>query len=116
MKIKKTLALLVFFVVIWSTVCAVRPFWKKYWLGQEIKTAAIYGTKNGVEETRRFLAKKMREQRRRFSGEDFIIEKDHHNNVAIAIDYTDEIRIFGVTVTALEFTVETTASEVNTRF
>ncbi len=112
MKIKGILKLVVFVVLIWCAVGSIKPYWNNYWLGQAIKAAAVYGTKNSLEATRNFLDTKMKKEGRDFAGEDFTIEKDEHNNVTISVTYSDEIRVFGLKLKTLEFTVEKTAFEV----
>ena len=62
--------------VLVSGVCVAMPYWDKFWLGFDVESAAIYGTKNSIAETRRFLTKKMVESGQRFRGEDFYIEKN----------------------------------------
>lgn len=100
-------------VFIWCVVSAARPYWSKYWLGNEIRSAAIYGTKNSIADTRKFLAEKIKYDWPDFSGDDFFIEKDKNDNVTVGIAYHDEIRVFGVSLKELEFTVEKTVSEVD---
>ncbi len=112
MKIKGIPKVVVFVVLIWCAVSSIKPYWNNYWLGQAIEFAAIYGTKNSLEATRNFLDTKMKEEWRDFAGEDFTIEKDEHKNVTISFTYSDEIRVFGLKLKTLEFTVEKTAFEV----
>ena len=114
--IKKFLNLIFLIIIIWVVVGMVRPYWDKYWLGQDVETAAIYGTKNSVEETRRFLTKKMKEAGCDFTGEDFRIIKDKDNNVTISITYYDKIDVFGVILKELKFTLKKTVSEVKAAF
>jgi hypothetical protein len=116
MKIKDTTLVIVCLILLWGVVCVVRPYWDKYWLGEDIRAAAIYGTKHGERKTRMLLTKKMMESGNDFRGEDFSIEKDEQNNVTISIEYIDEIRFFWMTLKELEFTVEKTASEVEAMF
>jgi hypothetical protein len=113
--ILKLMKIVVLISFAWCIVCVVKPYWNKYWLGQTIKNAAIYGTKNSVIDTRRFLAREMDEEGRDFSGEDFRIEKDI-NSATISITYSDKISIFGINLTSLHFTVEKTALEVKSIF
>ena len=112
MKIKGIFMLVVCAVFIWCAVSSIKPYWDNYWLGQAIEVAAVYGTKNSLEATRKFLDTKMKEEGRDFAGEDFTIEKDEENNVTIRITYGDEIRVFGLKLKALELRVEKTAFEV----
>ena len=97
-------------------VSVVWPFWDRYWLGKELERVCVYGTKNGVEETRKLLSQKMEEKRYDFTGDDFSIEKDENNRIYISITYTDEISILGMTLKELRFTVEKGASEVEERW
>lgn len=114
--IKKILNLIVLIIIIWVVVSIVRPYWDKYWLGQDVEAAAIYGTKKSVGDTRAFLTQKMKEAGRDFTGEDFRITKDENNNVTISITYYDEIRVFGVILKELKFTLKKTMSEVKATF
>lgn len=116
MKIKDAIMVIVGLALLWCVVSAIRPYWDKYWLEQEIRAVAIFGTKNSVEDIRRLLTRKMIEIGHGFSGEDFAIERDEDNNVTISIEYIDEIRVFGVTLKELEMTVEETVSEVEAMF
>ena len=110
--ILKLIKIAIFIAFAWCIVCAVKPYWNKYWLGQTIKNAAIYGTKRSVQDTRKLLTEKMNEEGCNFTGEDFTIDKDENNNVTISITYSDEINIFGVNLKSLYFTLEETVSEV----
>ncbi len=110
--IKITIAIFVILCI----ASAVSPFWNRYWLGKELEKVCVYGTKNSVEDTRKYLRQKMKEKRYDFRGEDFFIKKDENNRVSISITYTDKISVLGVTLKELEFTVETTASEVEERW
>ena len=114
--IKKILNLIFLIIIIWIVVSIVRPYWDKYWLGQDVEAAAIYGTKNSVGDTRTFLTQKMKEAGRDFTGEDFRITKDENNNVTISLTYYDEVRVFGVTLKELEFTLKKTMSEVEATY
>ena len=105
------IVVLVLFVIV-CIVSVVRPYWVKYGLENELKTASIYGTKNSVEDIRKLLDKKMMEGDYGFEGEEFTIEKKKDNSVSIGITYIDEISIFGWTLKELEFTVEKSSSEV----
>jgi hypothetical protein len=113
---RKIVKFAVLIALVWIVVSIARPYWHKYRIGQDIEAAAIFGTKNSVGDTRGFLARKMKEAGRSFSGDDFKIAKDERNNVTISISYFDEIRVFGLTVTELEFTIEKSKSEVKGTF
>ena len=106
----------VLIALIWIAVNVARPYWHKYWIGQDIEAAAIFGTKKSVSDTKGFLTRKMREAGRSFTGNDFKIAKDEKNNVTISLSYYDEIRVFGIKLTELEFTIEKTKSEVKETF
>jgi hypothetical protein len=114
--VKDIIKVLIFIIIIWCIVSAVTPYWYKRGLGKELEIAVIYGTKHSIQETRKFLGKKMKEEGYNFRGEDFTIEKDENNTVFIGITYTDEIRIFGVTLKELRFNVERKAFEFQERF
>ncbi len=116
MQIKPYFTYAVIILLLWSGVCAARPYWDKYWLEQEMKTAALHGTKTGVEAAAKFLDAKMEEQGRGFTGDDFEIERNADNSVKISITYADEIRVFGLSLKKLRFTVETNTSDVEARF
>ena len=113
---KKVTSLIILFVFLLSVVGAIRPYWAKYWLEKDMEAAAIYGTKNSIGATRRFLDKRMRETGRDFEGEDFVIEKGANNTVYVSVPYDDRISILGVTLKELEFTAEATAREVKGQF
>lgn len=113
---KDTIKVIIFLAFIWCVVSAVKPYWIKYGLGKELEVATIYGTKHSIAETKKFLGKTMREEGYDFRGEDFTVEKDEKDKVSISITYIDEIRIFGITLRELEFTVEKTSFEVEERW
>ena len=104
-KINSILMWVIFAAVILGGVGAARPYWNRYWLREEMKTVANYGTKNSIQNTKEFLTKKMKEEGYDFTGEDFIITKDQESNVTISITYSDEISLFGVDLKDLKFTV-----------
>jgi hypothetical protein len=95
---------------------AVRPYWTKHWLGEDIEVAAIYGTKNGIEDTKDFLTQRMKEKGHDFVGNDFTIEKNKQNSVTISITYEDRIGFLGLSIKTLEFTLEKTVREVEQKF
>ncbi len=105
-----------FFIVFFFVWCAflstARPYWNKYWLELQLEAASVYGTKNSIEDTRNFLSDKMEDEGFSFKGDDFIIEKDENNKVSIRLSYADEIRILGLTLKELKFTVERSSDEV----
>ena len=113
---RKIVSYAVLLALIWTAVSIARPYWHKYWIGQDIEAAAIFGTKNSVGDTRGFLTRKMKEAGRGFTGDDFKIAKDEKNNVTISLSYYDEIRVFGITLTELALTIEKSKSEVEEKF
>ena len=109
---KDVIKVIIGILVIVCIVSALWPFWDRYWLGKELENVCVYGTKNSVEDTRKFLSERMKEKRYEFTGDDFSIEKDEKNRVYISITYMDEISILGMTLKKLQFTVERSAYEV----
>jgi hypothetical protein len=112
MKIKDTVFFAVAALVIWTGISVAAPFWERYWLGQEMDRAAIYGTKHSIKATRNFLTNRMKDAGYDFTGEDFEVKKDSDNDVEVSITYCDEIKIFGLSLKSLEFTVEKKSSNV----
>ncbi len=110
--IKTTFRFIISIIFIWCMISTVRPFWDRYWLELQIEAVTIYGTKNSIDDIKGFLNNAMIEEGYDFQAEDFTIEKDESNNVSITIAYIDEIGVFGVALTEIEFMVEVTASEV----
>ena len=113
---KSAFNIILFLLIIILTGSSVRPFWTKYWVGEDIETASIYGTKNSIEDTKKFLIQKMTENGRGFVGDDFIIKKNEDNTVNISITYTDNISFFGISLKTLEFTLKETAREIQEKF
>ena len=91
---------------------AVKPYWDKYWLQKELAAAAVYGTKNTLENTKAFLLKKLKEEGHRIGEDDIFIEKDSKNNITVTARYSDKISIFGKEIQKLHFTVTVTEREV----
>ncbi|NIR14691.1 MAG: hypothetical protein GWN86_12405 [Desulfobacterales bacterium] len=108
---KDVIKVIIGIFIIVCIVSALWPFWDRYWLGKELENVCVYGTKNSVEDTKKFLSERMKEKRYDFSGDDFSIEKDEKNRIRISITYTDEISVLGKTLKELSFTVEKSASE-----
>ena len=105
MKDLKGIALvLVLFLFGWFLFGVISPYWNKIGLDKVLKTAANYGTKHTIESTREYLTKKMEEKGYDFTGADFEIEKDENKTVTISLNYTDEMRVFGLTLKKIEFT------------
>jgi hypothetical protein len=91
---------------------ALRPYWNKYWLQKDLDAAAVYGTKNTVENTKQFLLDKLKEEGYSIGENDIYIEKDPKNTVTVTARYSDEISIFGKEIQKLNFTVTATEREV----
>ena len=108
---KNVIKVIIALFIIVCIVSAIWPYWDRYWLGKELENVCVYGTKNSVEDTRRFLSERMKEKGYDFSGDDFSTEKDGRNRVHISITYTDEISVLGKKLKELSFTVERRASE-----
>lgn len=108
---KEVIKVIIAVFIIVCILSALWPFWDRYWLGKELENVCVYGTKNSVEDTKKFLSERMKEKRYDFSGDDFSIEKDEKNRIRISITYTDEISVLGKTLKELSFTVEKSASE-----
>jgi len=98
-------------VLLWGLFNTVLPYWEKYWLERQLETCAVYGTKHSITKTKEMVFRKIKDEGYDFKEEDFIIEKDEDNSVSINIEYSDEIIIFGLTLTRLEFFVEAKAFE-----
>jgi len=113
---KSAFNVILLFLIIIFIGSAVRPFWTKYWIGEDIRAAAIYGTKNSVEDTKKLLIQKLEESGRDFVGDNFIIRKNEYKTVTISITYTDKISFFGVSLKTLEFTLQETVHEVKQKF
>jgi len=117
MKDLKGIALiLVLFLFAWFLYGGISPYWNKRGLDKVLEAASMYGTKHTIESTRKYLNKKMKERGSDFTGEDFDIEKDEHRTVTIGIIYTDEMRVFGLTLKEIEFTSVKTAYEIQEVF
>jgi len=97
--------------IFWLIVCAIWPYWDRYWIESDVRTVAVYGTKHSIRETREFLKEKFKERGDDFNQESFHIEKDDNNTVSIRITYPDKISFLGLTLKELEFTVEATERE-----
>ena len=91
---------------------AVRPYWNKYWLQEEIEAAAVYGTKNTVDNTKAFLLNKLKNEGYPIEEEDIFVEKDSKNSVTVTVQYSDEISIFGKEIKKLHFTLSATEREI----
>lgn len=91
---------------------AVKPYWDRYWIEKEIEAAAVYGTKNKVEDTRSLLFKKLQEEGYLVREQDIYVDKDSKNTVTITVSYPDKISIFGKEIQKLHFTVTVTEREI----
>jgi hypothetical protein len=80
-------------------------------MGSDLQAAALYGTKNSILATRKFLMEKTEERGFEFDPEDITIEKNEKNDVYISLTYVDEIGILGISIKDIEFTLEASARE-----
>jgi hypothetical protein len=99
--------------VLFLIVCAIWPYWNRYMINSDLKAAAIYGTKNSINDTRKLLVEKIRERGYHFDPEQFHIEKDENNTVSITFTYHDKMSFFGFTLKELEFTLDVVQQEVD---
>ena len=112
---KNTVFIVLAILFAWCLVSVAKPFWNRYWIGENVEKAAIYGTKHSIENTRRFLSDKIEEMGCYFNEEDLIIEKDE-DTIHISITYGDEINLFGKTLKQFQFSVKATEHEVKEYF
>jgi hypothetical protein len=110
--VAKTFQYIVIIAVLILAFSAARPYWNKYWIGKEVEAGAIYGTKNNIHDTLRFLTEKLKESGYDFQEDDFRVEKSKDNSVTISVEYEDSIRIFGVVLKKLNLRVQKSALEV----
>ncbi len=103
-------------VIVIAIGSAVKPYWSKYWLHKELEAAAVYGTKNTLENTKEMLANKLKEEGYRIGEDQIYIEKDSKNTVTITVRYPDKISIFGKEIQKLQFTVSATEREIKEYF
>ena len=109
---KKLFPYVLFIAAIILAVSVARPYWDKYWIGKEIEAAAVYGTKNTIPDTKRFLSERLKQAGYQFLQEDFQIEKDEKRRVTITLEYRDAVSVFGRKLKDLPFTIKKTVSEV----
>jgi hypothetical protein len=102
--------------LIWLIVCAIWPYWNKYWIKSDLKATVLYGTKHSIEDTREILSEKVKERGYEFDPQEFHIEKDENNTVSIRLSYSDEISFFGFILKELEFTLDVTERETEEYF
>ena len=113
---KKVFLTAVVIAIVIALGSAVKPYWDKYWIQKELQIAAVYGTKNTLENTKVFLLNKLKEEGYRIGEDDIYIEKDSKNNVTVTARYSDKISIFGKELQKLHFTVTATEREVKEYF
>jgi hypothetical protein len=113
---KKLFLTAVVIAIVIALSSAAKPYWDKYWIQKEIETAAVYGTKNTLENTRAFLVNRLKEEGYRIREDDIYIEKDSKNNVIITARYSDKISIFGKELQKLHFTLSATERELKEYF
>jgi len=102
--------------LIWLIVCVIWPFWNQHGIKSDLETAALYGTKHNIEDTRKFLSEKVKERGYDFDPEEFHIEKDENNRVSISLTYQDEMSFFGFILKKLEFTLDVIERETKSYF
>jgi hypothetical protein len=117
MKTIKSLVVWVLFIALTLlAIATIRPYWQKYWIRKDMEVAAIYATKHSEDNTMALLGKKMKEEGRMFTSEDFDLSKDEDKKVTITLRYTDYIGLFGVELKRLHFTLVATATEIKEYF
>ena len=102
--------------LIWLIVCTIWPYWKQYQIKSDLETAALYGTKHSVEDTRGLLSKKLKERGYDFSPEHFHIDKDENKTVSINLTYQDQVSFFGYILKELEFELHVSKAETREYF
>ena len=115
-KLGKVVLYIVTAILVWLLISTIWPYWNRYRMGSDLEAAALYGTKNGILATRKFLMEKTEERGFDFDPEDITIEKDEKNGVYISLTYIDEIRFLGMTIKELEFSLEVSAEEIREVF
>lgn len=88
--------------------CAILPYWNKYLITSDLKTAALYGTKHHIEDIQSLVSEKIEERGYVFDSENLNIEKSENNTVSISLTYQDRINFFGIVLKELTFTVDVT--------
>ncbi|MGE5838962.1 MAG: hypothetical protein ACM34H_03435 [Deltaproteobacteria bacterium] len=109
---KKLLSYALVIAIVLAVGGVVRPYWNKYWIQEEVEAAAVYGTKNSLEQTRQFLLNKLKEEGYRIGEDQVSIDKDPKNNVTVTVRYSDKISILGKEFQKLRFTVTATQKEI----
>ena len=74
---------IVLIIIVLLVACAVWPFYVKSRVNYDLKTAASYGTKHSIEETREFLVDALEERGVTYDPENLFIEKSSRNTVTI---------------------------------
>jgi hypothetical protein len=96
--------------------CSIWPYWNKYLITSDLKSAAIYGTKHNLEDTQNLVTEKIKESGYVFDSDNLNIEKDENNNVSISLTYKDKINFFGIDLKDLQFTVDVNEKYVREAF
>ena len=109
---KRTFQYIVAIAVLILAISSARLFWHKYWIGQDVEAAAIYGTKNRVDDTLAFLDDKLKKDGYDLKKNDFRVDKAKDKRVTISVEYNDPIRVFGLVLREVHFSIKKTASEV----
>ena len=115
-KLGKVIFYIVTAIIVWLLIATIWPYWNRYQMTSDLEAAALYGTKNGILATRKFLMEKTQERGFDFDPDDITIEKDEKNSVFISLTYTDEISFLGVPIKELEFTLEASAQETEAAY
>jgi hypothetical protein len=112
----KPVLYIVSIVVILLIGSSIWPYWNKYMITSDLKSAAAYGTKHDIEELQSLVHEKLKERGCVFDSENLNIEKDDQDNVSISLTYKDKIDLFGIVLKELQFTVEIKQDYVNEVF
>ena len=81
-------------------------------INSDLESGALYGTKHSIEDTERFLSKKLKERRFVFDPEKLSIDKNEYNAVTIRLTYQDKITFLGIVLKDLEFQLDVTQRDV----
>ena len=84
-------------------VCTAWPFISRALVNNELKKAAIYGTKHSVGETRELLINALKEKGVNYYPDDLEIKKNARDKVTISLAYEDSIHFFSIVLKKLEF-------------
>ena len=91
---------------------AIKPYWNKYWIQKELEIAAVYGTKNTLENTKAFLISKLTGEGYHIAEGNIYIEKDSKNTVTITVRYSEKIFVFAKEIATPHFTLTATEREI----